>query len=103
MSSQERTTPLSVARPAPDSRVPSPDEAAHLDGLLMHELSTLNYRLGQYVLRFYDADAGRAAPVSLTDERALADWMTTAADVLRTRAKRRVHKTDDDAPAEEGM
>lgn len=37
------------------------DEAAHLDGRLMHELTKVNYQLSQYVLRFLDADAGRVS------------------------------------------
>ena len=69
--------------------VPPLDEAAHLDGLLMHELSTLNYHLGQYVLKHYDADAGRAEPVTIAEERALADSVTTAAEAIRARAARR--------------
>lgn len=72
-----------------DRRVPPPDEAAHLDGRLMHELSTLNYHLGQYVLKHYDADAGRAEPVTIAEERALADSVTTAAEAIRARAARR--------------
>jgi hypothetical protein len=71
------------------SKVPPLDEAAHLDGLLMHELSTLNDHLGQYVLKHYDADAGRAEPVTIAEERALADSVTTAAEAIRARAARR--------------
>lgn len=65
------------------------DDVAHLDRVLMGELSALNYHLGTYVLRFYDADAGRAAPVPVSEEQALADSVTTAADTIRARAERR--------------
>ncbi len=82
-------TPLRALPSTVDSRVPPPDEAAHLDGRLMHELSTLNYHLGQYVLKHYDADAGRAEPISIAEERALADSVTTAAEAIRARAARR--------------
>lgn len=76
-------------------RVPPPDDAAHLDGRLMHELSAVNYHLGQYVLRYYDADAGRAEPVSVADERGLADSMSSAAEAIRARAARRERQDGD--------
>lgn len=71
------------------TRVPGPDDAAHDDGLLMHELTVVNRLLGQYVLRFLDADAGRTEHIPTTVEHALADRLTAAADGIRTRAKRR--------------
>lgn len=80
---------------ATDSRVPPPDDAAHLDGRLMHELSAVNYHLGQYVLRYYDADAGRAEPVPVADERALADSMASAVEAIRARAARREQQDGD--------
>ena len=81
--------PLRALPSTADRKVPPFDEAAHLDGLLMHELSTLNYQLGQYVLKHYDAEAGRAEPVTIAEERALADSVATAAEAIRARAERR--------------
>ncbi|WP_407775425.1 hypothetical protein [Actinophytocola sp.] len=78
-----------------ERRVPPPDDAAHLDGLLMHELSAVNYHLGQYVLRYYDADAGRGDPVSVADEQALIDSMTAAAEAIRARVERRKRQEDE--------
>ena len=74
-----------TARP----RVPGPDNAAHEDGLLMHDLTALNTLLGRYVLRHLDADSGRADPIPTADEHALADRLTTAAEAVRARATRR--------------
>lgn len=65
------------------------EDVSRLDQVLMSELSTVNHRLGRYVLRFHDADAGRADPVSLVNEQALADSLATAADAIRARADRR--------------
>ena len=83
-----------VARPPAhlslvENETPSPEEIAHLDGRLMHELSALNYQLGLYVLRYYDADAGHAQPVNVADERSLADSVAAASDAIRARAARR--------------
>ena len=78
-----------------ESEVLSADEAAHLDGLLMSELSALNYLLGQYVLRHYDADAGRVQPVPIADERALAQSVAAAAEAIRARAARRQCQEDE--------
>lgn len=78
-----------------EGSVPPPDEAAHLDGRLMHELSAINWHLGQYVLRYYDADAGRAKPVPIDDERALADSVAAAAEVIRARVTRRERQNDE--------
>jgi hypothetical protein len=69
--------------------IPPPDESAHLDNVLMAEVTQVNTLLGRYVLRFLDADAGRAEPLSVTDERALADRVTRIAEELRARARRR--------------
>lgn len=77
-----------TAKPAASS-IPPPDEAAYLDGRLMAELSALNYLLGQYVLRYHDADAGRIEPVTIADERALAKSVAAAAEAIRARAARR--------------
>lgn len=65
------------------------DDVAHLDRVLMAELSALNARLARYVLRFFDVDSGSAEPISVADERALADSVATAADAIRVRAERR--------------
>ena len=65
------------------------DDIAHEDGLLMHELTVVNTMLGRYVVRYLDADAGRAEAIPTTEEQALADRLTAAADGIRTRAKRR--------------
>lgn len=69
--------------------IPPPDDAAHEDGLLMAELTRVNTLLGRYVLRFLDADADRAEPVSIVDERALAGRVAKAAEGLHARAERR--------------
>lgn len=71
------------------SRIPGPDEAAHLDGVLMGKLSAVNYQLAQYVLRYCDADAKRAEPIPVADELALADCLDATAEAVRARAKRR--------------
>jgi len=84
-----------TAQSSADGIVPPPDEAAHLDGRLMHELSAVNYHLGQYVLRYYDADAGRAEPVPVADERALAVSVASAAEAIRARAARRERQDGD--------
>lgn len=71
------------------SSVPPPDVAAHEDGRLMHDVTVLNTELGRYVLRFLDADSGRAEPLGVTDELALADRVAAVAAGLRARAVRR--------------
>jgi hypothetical protein len=88
-------TPLRAVPSTTTGRVPSVEEVAHLDGQLMHELSTLNYHLGQYVLKFYDADAGRTEPIAIADELALADSVLTAAEAIRARAVRREQQGDE--------
>jgi hypothetical protein len=70
-------------------KIPGPDNAAHDDGLLMHELTVVNSQLGRYVLRFLDADAAHAEPINPSDERALADRLTGAVEAIRNRAARR--------------
>jgi hypothetical protein len=76
------------------SAVPPPDPVAHEDGLLMADVTAMNTELGRYVLRFLDADSGRAEPLSVTDELALADKVTAVADGLRARAVRRQRDGD---------
>lgn len=74
----------------PASRqTPGPDDIAHEDGLLMHELTVVNAMLGKYVLRYLDEDARRAEPLPAAHEHALADRLTAAADSIRARATRR--------------
>lgn len=80
--------------------VPPPDEAAHLDGLLMHELTVVNTQLARYVLRFLDAEAGQAEPITVADELALADSVATAAATIRARAERRQGEADATATEE---
>jgi hypothetical protein len=65
---------------------------AHQDNLLMAEVSRVNGVLGRYVLRFLDADAGRAEPLGIADERALAGQVADLAGRLRARAARREHE-----------
>lgn len=70
-------------------KIPAPDDAAHDDGLLMHELTVVNSQLGRYVLRYLDADAGHAEPINPSDERALADRLGRAAEAIGNRAEGR--------------
>lgn len=72
-----------------DARVPGPDEAAHQDGLLMHELVVVNTMLAKYVLRYADADAKRAEPIPVAAEYTLANRLTAAAGAIQARANRR--------------
>lgn len=74
--------------------VPPPDETAHLDNLLMAEVTSLNNQLGRYVLRFLDADAGRAASPTVEEERALADRVAAVAEGLLARTARRDQRGD---------
>lgn len=71
------------------ARIPGPDNAAHDDGLLMHDLTVVNTMIGRYVLRFLDADAGRCEPVPVADELALAERLANAAEALAARVARR--------------
>lgn len=93
-----RSAPLAAA----DNSDLSQLEAAHLDSRLMHELSALNYLTGQYVVRHYDAEAGRATPTPVADEMALARSVTAAGDAIRARAERRKRQADNtDSGSEE--
>ena len=69
--------------------IPPPDDAAYQDNVLMAAIAHVNNQLGRYVLRFLDADAGRAEPLSSSNERALADSVAAIAEGLRARADRR--------------
>jgi hypothetical protein len=70
------------------SRIPPPDDAAHADGLLMHDLTVLNTLIGRHVLHHLAADTGDRPSITSAEDRALADRLTTAADALRERADR---------------
>ncbi|OLF07551.1 hypothetical protein BLA60_26895 [Actinophytocola xinjiangensis] len=70
-------------------QIPPPDDTAHHDGRLMHDISDLNTRLARYLLHHLDADAGRVPPISAEDELALADQVTALAVALRARATTR--------------
>lgn len=99
MSADETETNSDVVplapRPVAEGRGSPRDEAAHVDGRMMHELSALNYQLGRYVLRYYDADAGRAEPIPVADELALANSMAAAAKAIRARATLRDRHDDE--------
>lgn len=71
--------------------IPPPNEADHEDGVLIAELAEINTMIGRYILRFLDADAGRAEPISIEEERALIDRAASVIDSLRARAERRTH------------
>lgn len=88
-------------RAVADYSSPAQLEAAHLDGRLMHELSALNYLMAQYIVRHYDAEAGRAAPTSIADELALADSVAAAGNAIRARAEQRRQQADSTSPATE--
>lgn len=70
--------------------LPPPDEAARQERVFMAEIGKLNEQIGHYILRYLDADAGRAEPLSVTEERALADILTALGSKVRMRADRRV-------------
>jgi hypothetical protein len=70
-------------------QVPGPDDAAHEDGLLLHDLTVVNTMIGRYVVRFADANAGRAEPIPVSDECDLAERLMGAAGAVLARAKRR--------------
>lgn len=69
--------------------LPPPDHDVHSDGRLMHDLSALNTRISQYILRYLDAEARRAEPISVAKEQALADKLAGLAKRVEARAKRR--------------
>lgn len=70
------------------SRIPGPDENAHLDNVLIAELVTLNAQLARYVLHHVDSDAGRAAPIPVIEELSLAERLATAAAAVCERMRR---------------
>lgn len=67
-----------------------PDDVGwRADKALVADLSRLNAQLTKYVMRYFDADAGLAEPVSIVDERTLGEQLTKAAAELQARAERR--------------
>lgn len=69
--------------------LPPPNPAAHDDGRLMHDLASMNTKITRYILNFLDADAGRTEPLSIAEERAIADEFIAIARRVQVRAKRR--------------
>jgi len=65
------------------------DQEFHEDKQLIADLAALNEQLSRYVLRYLDADARRAEPVSVTDERTFAQALCAMADRLQERAAQR--------------
>lgn len=68
-----------------DNLVPD-DHIFHGDRQLIAELAALNEQLSRYVVRYLDADGGRATPVSVADERVFAEALHAMAARLRQRA-----------------
>ena len=68
---------------------PDTEDADHEDGRLMHDIAALNTKLARYLFRFMDADAGRADPVAVDDERTLAKELNELAARMQARADRR--------------
>jgi hypothetical protein len=71
--------------------IPPPDESAHEDSVLVAELAAVNTLIARYILRLLDADAGRAAQISIEDERVLIERVAGILDSLRARSVRREH------------
>ncbi len=59
------------------------------DKALITELTPVIAQLSKYVMRYFDADAGEAEPISVEDERALADKVTALGAAIHARADRR--------------
>jgi hypothetical protein len=72
-----------------EKQLPPPDTVGYQDRVLMAEIGDLNKQLSQYLLRYLDAEAERAKPVSLAEERALAEGMVALASKMFERASRR--------------
>jgi hypothetical protein len=70
------------------------------DKQLIADLAALNEQLSRYVLRMLDADASRAEPVSVTDERTFAQTLHAMAAQLEERADRRTASCTAPAPDE---
>lgn len=73
------------------------DHAFPDDKQLMADLASLNDQLSRYLLSYLAADALEADPVSVVEERALAETMTALAGRVQQRADRR---TPSSRPAE---
>jgi hypothetical protein len=65
------------------------DEDWQADKSLFSELTPLIAQLSTYVVRYFDADAGRAEAISVEDERALGERVTAVGAGLQARAERR--------------
>ena len=74
--------------------IPGPDEVAHLDRILIGQLSSANYQLSRYLLRLLDADALRAEPVTIAEELDLASRLAVVAQGVCLRAQRRTGSAD---------
>ena len=61
----------------------------HDELVLMAELSSVNNQIARFVLRLLDVDAGRAEPVSATDEGRLGVRLVGIGRALQDRAVRR--------------
>src|SRR2546426_12663057 len=72
----------------PSHLVPG-DDGWRADKALIAELAQLNTHVTRYVLRHLDVDAGRAEPITVEDERALAERLSGLAVALEARADRR--------------
>lgn len=72
-----------------DSHLLPSDEAWPADRALLTELTPLIAQLSQYVMRYFDADAGRDEALSVADERALAERVMIVGAALQARAERR--------------
>jgi hypothetical protein len=79
--------------------VPPPEDPAHHDGRLMHDIFDLNTRLSRYLLLHVDTDAGLIPPIPPEDESMLADRVTALACALRARAAGRAQEAAPSPPA----
>jgi hypothetical protein len=65
------------------------DKDWQADKALVSELTPIIAQLSTYVVRYLDADAGKAEPISVDDERALGERVTALGAGLQARAERR--------------
>lgn len=77
-----------VSQAAPSHLLPG-DEGWMAEKVLVADLSTLNAQISRYVLRLLDADAGRAAHVSVEDEQALGLLLAELGKRVQGRAAQR--------------